>query len=329
MKPVKLTFFCELGGKELDALFSDPSVIPDLQQLDARVALGILDLGRERARVVRRLNESGIPVIAWQLLPKEQGYWYHVGNAQDAIRRYEEFSAWTARHGLQWVGMGVDIEPDIGEFQQLMTHKMGLLRSLFRRGIDRKRVFVARAAYCSLVMQMENDGYWVESYEFPFVEDELKVGSTLLRCLMGITDIPVKQRVLMLYTSFFRPHGVAFLCCYAREADAVAIGITGGGIDLEGVPRQPPLNWDELSRDLRLAGRWCDKVHVFSLEGCVHQGFLARLRHFDWEQTAVDPQPLSVLVGLFRKLLQTALWFSAHPLVSLVTLTGIVYLFIH
>ena len=80
MKP-RLTFFCELEADALETLFADSSVIDNLVTLEASVSLGILDLSPGRAAVVRRLNEAGIPVIAWQLLPKEQGYWFNLGNA--------------------------------------------------------------------------------------------------------------------------------------------------------------------------------------------------------------------------------------------------------
>ena len=83
----KLTFFCELEADELQALFADSSVIKNLLALEASVSLGILDLTSERAGVVHSLNEAGIPVIAWQLLPMEQGYWFNVSNAAQASTR--------------------------------------------------------------------------------------------------------------------------------------------------------------------------------------------------------------------------------------------------
>ena len=59
----------------------------------------LVDLSPERAEVVRRLNAAGVPVIAWQLLPEEQGYWYNMSNAPSAAARYSAFRAWTAEHG--------------------------------------------------------------------------------------------------------------------------------------------------------------------------------------------------------------------------------------
>lgn len=326
MPPVKLTFFCELEGEELETLFADPSVIAHLRELRARLALGILDFSIQRSEVVRRLNESGIPVIAWQLLPKDQGYWYNMCNAPLAVNRYGAFCAWTAEQGLQWAAIGVDIEPDIAEIHQLLTHKLRLVRTLMQRGCSRSRLYDARTAYYALVARMQSDGYAVESYEFPFIVDELKAGSTLLRRILGVTDVPANLSVLMLYTSFFRPYGAAVLESYARDADAVGIGLTGGGVDLGDFSQQAALSWDEFSRDLCLARQWTRNIHIFSLEGCVRRGFLEKLERFDWEQPAPPPQPWRRLVELGRRALQAGLWVTAHPFVSFAILVGMICL---
>ena len=44
MTPPRLTFFCELDGEELEALFADPAVTEDLVALRAAVSLGLVDL---------------------------------------------------------------------------------------------------------------------------------------------------------------------------------------------------------------------------------------------------------------------------------------------
>ena len=50
------------------------------------------------------------------------------------------------------------------------------------------------------------------------------------------------------------------------------LGSTGGGVD-----PLPKLSWEALAQDLSLARAATDDVAVFSLEGCVAQGFLTRL----------------------------------------------------
>ena len=131
MKP-KLTFFCELPASDLLALFDDPVVIENLCYLDATISMGILDLSPERAKIVQRLNQAGIPVTAWQLLPKEEGYWYNTRNAPQASMRYMEFKEWSHKYNLQWAGIGVDIEPAFAEMSQFSNQPARLLPLLWK-----------------------------------------------------------------------------------------------------------------------------------------------------------------------------------------------------
>lgn len=314
--PNKLTFFCELYTDDLVRLFSDPCVIEQLRTLRASVSLGILDFSDERAGIVHRLNKGGVPVIAWQLLPIEQGYWYNMNNAPQAVIGYGEFLDWTNKHNLQWAGLGIDIEPDISEFQNLLTDKLRVIPVLFKRIFRKKYFDDASKAYHSLVTQMQRDGYAVDSYEFLFMDDDRKAGSCLLGRISGVADVPTDRRVLMLYSSFFRPHGVAVLCNYACGADSAAVGITGGGVEMEGMSHHAPLNWEELSRDLRLARRSCADIHIFSLEGCVEQGFMKSLIDFDWDLPVQQPQPVTSLLTGVRFLLRRVLWLTAHPFLT-------------
>ena len=88
----------------------------------------------------------------------------------------------------------------------------------------------------------------------------------------------------MLYSSFARPHGAGFVWSYAPEAKAIGIGVTSAGVDTGMPVDSPPLTWDELERDLRLAWAWTDDMFIYSLEGCVRQGFFPRLKAFIWDQ---------------------------------------------
>lgn len=171
----RLTFACELDAARLTALFGDPGLIEDLRGLRARVVLMLSDYSGERASVVRRLNQAGVPVVGVPLVPTEQGY------------------------------------------------------------------------------------------------------------------VRTDREVWMLYSSFMRRLGPRLLCTYGPESAAIAVGTTGGGPDVPGHPQMPVLSWQELARDLRLARRWTDDLYVHSLEGCVWQGFLPRLRTFDWTRSVVPP----------------------------------------
>ena len=73
----------------------------------------------------------------------------------------------------------------------------------------------------------------------------------------------------------------------------------------------PALSWEEFARDLRQARHFTEQIYVHSLEGCVWQGFLPRLRSFDWSD--VSPPPEAKAAGVIRRLLQALLSSSAHP----------------
>ena len=171
-----------------------------------------------------------------------------------------------------------------------------------------------------MVTAMHHDGYTVESYQFPIILDERKAGSTILQRVAGIVDLDVDREILMLYTSFMRPNGPGIFWSYAQEAGAVGIGNTGGGVDIKGVVDLPPITWEEFQRDLLLAHRLNKAIYIFSLEGCVQQGFLARLKSFNWEQLVQPPVDHARKVSWVRDLAHVLLWASARPLVIIVLL---------
>lgn len=313
MLPV-ITFFCELEAQPLETLFTNPQVIPHLIALNAGVSLGILDLSPERAGVVQRLNKAGIPVTAWLLLPKDQGYWFNSTNAAQAARRYSDFKAWTAEYDLQWSAIGLDIEPNITETKMVMKDRSKLVPLLLQRLFDPQSLLRAEMAYASLVSRIQTDGYLVESYHIPVIIDERKASSTLLKRLAGLVDFHANREVLILYSSFFRPNGDGLIWSYGPQADSIGIGNTGGGVDIEGIIDIPPLTWAELTRDLRLAYRLKKPVHIFCLEGCLKEGYLSRLRTFDWEGPVTEPSETYQKVHNVRRLAQAALWTAAHPL---------------
>ncbi len=322
MSQPNLTFFCELKPEPLKALFADGSVIENLFSLKARVSLGLMDLGSERANLVRRLNDAGIPVVAWLLLPEEQGYWFNLRNAPQAVARYAEFKSWSERHGLRWAGVGLDIEPDIQEFQHYFSSKLRLLPLMWRRLFNHDQYRQARRSYQGLIERMRGDGFTVYNYELPFIADDLMAGSTLLQRLTGIPALPSTQRVPMVYNSFFRPLGPGLLGSYAAKAPSVAVGVTGGGVQLKGMERFTPLNRQEFFRDLRLARSYTKNIHVFSLEGCVDQGFLRDLIGFDWQRAISKPRVRIGLINWCRGVLRMGLWVTASPVGAVGVVTG-------
>lgn len=327
----KLTFFCELPPEPLAKLFDGRFVIDDLKGLDAALSLGVLDFSDQRAQLVKRLNKAGVPVIAWLLLPEEEGYWFNIDNYTKATARYKNFKDWTAENGLHWAGVGLDIETDINDLRTILLGKAdkSLSKKLLKKFYDKQRIYHAKRSYQSLVELIHADGYTVETYHLPLIIDERRARSTVLQRVLGLVDLGSDCEVLMLYSSFLDANGDAMLWSYAAEADSIGVGITGGGVELPGNFSLKPLTWDQFSRDLRLCVIKNKPIHVFSLEGCVEQNFLSKLNTFDWDQPTPTPKKAKQ-VRFLRTLFTTMLWLIERPwvvLVGIASLVGLSFLF--
>lgn len=316
-----LIFFCELDTPRLQALFADASLIDTLKRLNAGISLGLLDRSDERAQIVRQLNAAGIPVIAWLLLPTEQGYWFNADNVDAASACYDAFRSWTAHHELKWAGVGIDIEPDRNFMEAAQNDPRKLLDAL-RHPRSKLRVIQSQAAYTALVKRIHADGYPVDAYHIPLLIDERRVGSFILQRVGGLVDVSVDRDVLMLYTSFMGNAGVGMLWSYGADGDSIAVGSTGGGVEIGDLPTKI-LSWNELERDLRLAYAFTSTIHIFSLEGCVKQGYLARLLDFNWNAPFTPPLDAARGVERLRFGLRAGLWLWAHPGVVVLTLLSI------
>ena len=320
-----LTFYTELDKEALQALF-DESLIEDLKSMRAAISLGILDLSPERAGVVQQLNQAGIPVVAWLLLPEGSGYWFNLDNALEAEAFYKAFRVWTDQHKLQWKGIGLDIEPDIRVARQWVKNKWRVLPKLLRDVLNFSRLKSARKAYRRLIADIHSDGYTVESYQHFFIEDERRAGSTLIQRVLGIVDLPVDREVWMLYSSSLRPNSAGILWSYAPQAQAIGLGSTGGGVQ-SSTDQRALLKWGELARDLRLAWYWSNELYIFSLEGCVEQGFIERLKTFEWDQPILFPEEMAEKVNAWRGVLHSILWLSSHFAQLLLGLAGTFFVY--
>jgi len=306
----RLEFACELNTEQLQALFSKPNAIDDLRDLNAAVSLALTDLSAGRAGVVRQLNEAGVPVAAWIALPQEEGYYLNAANARQAAARWAAFETWTGDYGLRWARVGLDIEPNLQEFGAARQGHWLLMAAVVRRCLDTGSVNRARNAYAALIERIQSDGYPVETYQFPFIADERRVHSTLLERFFGIVDVRGDREVLMAYTSFNHAIDSALIWEYGPEAQIVAVGSTAG--DPEPSGKFGPLSWDEFTRDLVVASRFSPVVGVYSLEGCVRQGFLPRLKTMNWGQSFTIPAEAARKVMQLRTRMQAALWTGSH-----------------
>lgn len=300
--PPRLTFFVELTSDRLTELFLDGRAADFLADGGHALSMGLLDLTSERAAIVRSLESRHVPVTAWLLLDVADGYWLNADNPDVARRRYEDAMAWAAREGLHLHRIGLDIEFPRTDAELLMRRSLRGVLTLLRRRRTAAQVMHAERAYVQLVEQIRRDGRSVETYHLPYLLDERRAGSTLLRRTLGVVDIPADIEVHMLYASYL---GAAGARAYFSEAPAIALGITGGGVNAEHDSRSGRLlSWDRLEADL-LAAAGARGVYIFSLEGCVWHDLLDPLRRMDWNKpSSVLPEGAQRRAHRNRRLLR-------------------------
>lgn len=280
MPAPKLTFFVELPSPELQKLFAAPEVAGFLRDGGYALSMGILDLTPERAAIVRRLEGSGVPVTAWLLLDVEDGYWLNADNAEQARARYRQTLAWAEQEGLRLQRIGLDIEFSRALGEEFDRDPRRAVWRAFRGRRPATRVMEAERRYADLVEEIRAGGRSVECYQFPQIIDERAAGSWLLRRTLGLVEVRADVEVLMLYASYL---GRAGAHCYFPQAQAIAIGVTGGGVHAGKEEEQRRLlTWERLEEDLLAAARHSTDLYVFSLEGCVWRDFLPRLASIDW-----------------------------------------------
>jgi len=298
-------------------MFADSSVTVQLKQLKAGIRMGMMDLTPERAEVIRHLNRSGIPVTAWLLLSEEKGYWFHIGNGPEAIARYIEVRDWAHANGLEFRYIGLDMELDMKDVRLFKSAPWHMVFKLIGRLYDKTPLETARRQYDSLLMLIRKDGYTSESYYASFVKDEVALGNTAIQQSTGFMDIRTDREIPMLYSSFMG-NADGLITVYGRDVNVrtVALGSTGGGVDTG----LPTLTYEDLVHDIRLASSFATEIHIFSLEGCVMNGFLERLTKEDLSPlTAIDPDQVES-VRTMQTLLRTISNVLTYPTLFFVTI---------
>jgi hypothetical protein len=307
--PPQLGFACcEHGIEEMRSLFANKEVIEALKDLHAEVAIPTLDFGPERAATVRLLNQAGIPVIAWIMLSKEEGFYFNADNAPQAAERITQFERWSGDNNLKWAKVGLDIEPNVTALAALRTQRWRLITTLGGRLLDGARITRARLSYLDIVHRLQSRSFPVQIYQMPYVPAERSVHSTLLDRLLGTPDVHGDQEYLMLYTSFARQVGAGMIWSIGRNAQAISIGSTDG--DSAAGTGAGPLDWDEFARDLIVASHFSKSVGVYDLEGCVRQGFLLRIKDMDWSASVTIPATSISRAKRLGLILRTGLWIG-------------------
>jgi hypothetical protein len=303
---------CDQGIAQMHELFAHSDVVADLKSLHAQVAVAIADFSPERAKVIRMLNQQQIPVIAAVMLQTKDGPYFNADDVGEAPAQIAAFEKWTQDNGLRWAAVGIDIEPNFGELAALKNHPWRLVTTFVPNAFDSERMQRAQEAYSALIQHIQSQGYPVETYTLPYGPVEQMVHTTVVDRMLGTVDVKGDENDLMIYTSYARPVGSAIILDLGPDAQGIIVGITdgpppaGSGFG--------PLDWDEFSSDLIVASHLTHHVGVYNLEGCVQQGFLLRLRTFDWGRTLVIPASSVSRAHRHVRAFEIALWTLAHLL---------------
>lgn len=216
---------------------------------------------------------------AWLLLPRAEGYFATHDNFASVEALIDQTLRWAERERLSFEAVGLDFEPHFDELQAFMARPVPTATRWSWRARDAARWQTAHAAYHRIVSRARSAGLRVDSYQFPLVLADRHAHGSLWQRIAGGLDVAVEREVVMLYSSLLGVAGPGLIQRLSPRCAALGVGSTGGGID-----PFPKLSWLQLERDLLLAAEHCADLSIFSLEGCVWQGFLERLRDFDWER---------------------------------------------
>lgn len=286
------------------------NTIAILKSLHAGLALGVVDFTPELADLVRLLNRDGIPVIASLSMPPRQGFYFNAENAPEAAARFAAFDAWSREQRLQWEGVGLDIEPNFAELASLHGHWWRLFTMFLWRAVDVQRMHRAQRVYSALIANIRSRGYFVLTYQLPYLPIERKAHSSLLDRMLGTVDVRGDQEVLMLYTSYAGPSGAAIIWKLGPDAQSIAICCTDG----DPAANLAVLDWNRFSRDLIVASYFSHFIGVYDLDGCMRQDFLPRLKTMNWSQSVVIPAVAIQSANHRLRMLGLALWISSHLL---------------
>ena len=327
-KPI-ISFFNEMKSRDLVNMFDDSTIIPTLKKMNAEIRMGMVDLSFDRVEVVKKLNQAGIPVVAWILLPENEGYWFNSSNGLQALKRYRDFQQWAAFNDLEFKAIGIDLELDINDAKLVRENPWNLFWMIPPRLYSKSEYEKGQREYAQLIETMQRDGYMVESYYAPFIKDETAIGNSAIQQATKFLDIKTNKEIPMLYSSFLgNPDG--YYKVYASDIGlkAVGVGSTGGGVDTT----LPTLSYEELVHDITVASMFADEVHVFSLEGCIQKGYLTRLadQQFDTKIEFDQGQIQSVQqLQQFVKLLSNILSYPTIFFLSIfLIISGVIWLIV-
>jgi hypothetical protein len=292
-----VSFFTELTGSELDKIASDTSIIKNLKQLKASLRIAIIDMSPERVSALTKLQNAQIPIHAWLMLSKEDGFWANNENYKTFQKRYSVFADWSAKEGIKWKSVGLTILPQrsdasfLLESQKSLSGKWDFSKIMIARLLDWDGEFdEAKAAYEDLVRTIKSDGYAVEVYQSTMQMDEVLAETSSFQKMAGIINVKGDEQFTIIHRRLTGdyPNILAFIDAYGKSSDGIVLGHTASQRPLNFRENDVILNWQELSRSLTYAQQERITIHISTLEGCIEQGILPKMRDLVITKSNVD-----------------------------------------
>ena len=275
-----LSFFSELEAEELHILISRPGVKETLVNMQAELRIGISDFTEVHAQNIRQLNDAGIPVYAWLKANDTQGHTFRVDNASSLLKRYRNFKEWTDSYNLRWQAVGIDLRPNPDDMQSWVNQPLLSAWNSYVNLFSQEEIELAANHFQEFLKEAHKDGYRIESYVLPFAMDEVSQETKGLQYMSRILNVETDKIIPLCYTSF--PYiSPASILDYGGRAQSVAIGSTNNSILGEKLSTEA-LDWEMLSRDLRLAHDVCKEIHISNLESVIANGWLEAIMEFDF-----------------------------------------------
>jgi hypothetical protein len=224
---------------------------------------------------VRKANSLGIPVIAWIVVPYEQGYWAYEGNAPAMTAAVKAWAAWKTANRLRFASVALDQE---FSWQNLKIYvaaaKSGdrqKLSSWMQGNIDPTAQCEALRGYRDLMSWAHRRGIRVDAAEAPMVADDLADGNLALQNALQIAGSSpgYGKMYLMAYRSAASEAGVDPGSAYPARYFALMRKYFGAAGEVSlGIPGQAPYAaLAPLIDDVRmLAGLGATAIPIYSLE---------------------------------------------------------------
>lgn len=327
-----ISFFSEIQGYRLLELLNDNN-IEQLKRLNASIRMGITDVSDSRAKVVQRLNEAGIPVTAWLLLPKKDGYWLNASKGEKASKRYREFSTWTKNNKLKWERIGFSFEPEAYDSKITSRSYVSIAQVFFKRLLKNNSQELAKSEYPAVLGSIKNDGYRIETYISPYEYDANVTECNSWYNINGTFLPPSHEEIPIFFNHYGASdkHALAQHIVYGRQnhAKTVLIGSMNPNKPLSKIENAHPLNLEQIYHHLQVAQPRGVNIAIYGLEGAIKQGILEKLDLNNIPNQSLQPKKAFNEVQNERRNVQFLMNILRFPwaILAVFGLFGLLFLF--